>query len=140
MLWQTTPYVLPLLLTALVAAALAVYAWRKRPAPGAAPFFIMMLAVAQWTCGYALELSSAERDWIVFWAKVEYMGIVIGPVAALVLALEYTGHESWLTRRGRALLTLVPIITVLLVWTNELHHLVWSMVRIDRSTSVALLD
>ena len=120
MRWQATPYVLPLLATALISATLATYAWRRRPAPGAAPFFVMMLAVAEWTSGYALELSSADLASIVFWAKVEYLGIVTGPVAALVLALEYTGNESWLTRRGRALLMIVPMLTVALVWTNEL--------------------
>jgi PAS domain S-box-containing protein len=140
MRWQSAPYVLPLLATVLIAAFLAVYSWRKRPAPGATPFFIMMLAVAEWTFGYALELSSADLASIVFWAKVEYLGIVIGPVAALVLALEYTGHESWLTFRGRVLLLVVPIITVALVWTNELHGLIWSKVQIDRSTPIALLD
>jgi PAS domain S-box-containing protein len=138
--WQSPPYVLPLLATALIAAGLAVYSWRKRPAPGATPFFIMMLAVAEWTFCYALELSSADLESIVFWAKVEYLGIVTGPVAALVLALEYTGHESWLTFRGRVLLLVIPIITVALVWTNELHGLIWSDVQIDTSTSVALLD
>jgi PAS domain S-box-containing protein len=140
MRWQATPYVLPLLATALISATLALYAWRRRPAPGATPFFVMMLAVAEWTCGYALELSSADLASIVFWAKIEYLGIVTGPVAALVLALEYTGNESWLTRRGRALLMLVPILTVVLVWTNELHQLIWQTVQIDHSTGVALLD
>ena len=100
----------------------------------------MMLAVAEWTFGYALELSSADLQSIILWAKIEYLGIVIGPVAALMLALEYTGHESWLTLRGRLLLLVVPIITVALVWTNELHGLIWSAVRVDTSTSIALLD
>jgi PAS domain S-box-containing protein len=140
MLWQATPYVLPLLMTALIAGGLAIYSWRRRPAPGATPFFAMMLAVAEWTCGYAFELSSADLDSIVFWAKLEYLGIVIGPVAALVLALEYTGNENWLTRRGRVLLAVVPFLTVALVWTNELHHLIWQTVEIDTSTGVALLD
>jgi len=57
-----------------------------------------------------------------------------------VLALEYTGHENWLTLRGRVLLLVVPITTVALVWTNQLHGLIWSKVQIDRSTSIALLD
>jgi PAS domain S-box-containing protein len=139
MRWQTTPYVFALLATTLVAGVLASYSWRRRPAPGATPFFVMMLAVAEWTCGYALELSSADLDWIVFWAKLEYLGITVGPVAALVLALEYTGNENWLTRRGRVLLAVVPILTVVLVWTNELHHLVWHTVDVDRSTGAALL-
>src|SRR5215218_5409001 len=140
MRWQSAPYVLPLLATALIAAALAIYSWRKRPAPGATPFFIMMLAVAEWTFGYAFELSSADLQSIVLWAKIEYLGIVTGPVAALVLALEYTGNESWLTLRGRVLLLVVPIITVALVWTNEFHGLIWSSVRVDTSMSIALLD
>lgn len=138
--WQSTPYVLPLLITAIIAVVLAIYSWRKRPAPGATPFFIMMLAVAEWTFGYALELSSADLPSIVLWAKIEYLGIVIGPVAALVLALEYTGHENWLTLRGRILLMVVPVTTVILVWTNEAHGLIWSAVRVDTSSSVALLD
>src|SRR5215213_6150024 len=140
MRWQSAPYVLPLVATALVATFLAAYSWRKRPAPGATPFFIMMLAVAEWTFGYALELSSADLESIVFWAKVEYLGIVTGPVAALVLALEYTGHENWLTLRGRVLLLVVPITTIALVWTNELHGLIWSKVSIDTSSPIALLD
>jgi hypothetical protein len=140
MRWQSTPYVLPLLATVLIAVALAIYSWHRRPAPGATPFFIMMLAVAEWTFVYALELSSADLQSIILWAKIEYLGIVIGPVAALVLALEYTGHENWLTLRGRVLLTVVPIVTIALVWTNELHGLIWSTVRADTSTSVSLLD
>ncbi len=138
--WQSTSYLLPLLATAVIAVALAIYSWQKRPAPGAAPFFVMMLAVAEWTFGYAFELSSADLPSIVLWAKIEYLGIVTGPVAALVLALEYTGHENWLTLRGRLLLTVVPIMTVALVWTNELHGLIWRTVTIDTSSSISLLD
>jgi PAS domain S-box-containing protein len=140
MRWQYTSYILPLLATAAISSSLAVHAWRKRSAPGATSFMVMMLAVTEWTLGYALELSSADRSWIIFWAKLEYLGIAAGPVAALVLALEYTGHENWLTRRGRALLTVVPIVTILLVWTNESHSLIWNAIRIDTTTSIALMD
>ncbi|HJZ50403.1 MAG TPA: histidine kinase N-terminal 7TM domain-containing protein [Roseiflexaceae bacterium] len=140
MRWQTPSYVTPLLATAVLAAALAIYAWRRRPAPGATPFFVMMLAVAEWTLGYAFELSSDDLQTILWWAKTEYLGITIGPVAALVLALEYTGHESWLTRRGLALLLVVPITTIVLVWTNELHGLIWHSVKLNRTGSFALLD
>jgi PAS domain S-box-containing protein len=138
--WQYTPYVLPLIAAAAITAALSVHAWRKRPAPGATAFAVMMLAVTEWLLGYALELSSADLSSIVFWAKAEYLGIVIGPMTAVILAIEYTGRQSWLTRRGRILLMVVPVITVVLVWTNELHGLIWRTVRLDTSTSIALLD
>ncbi|HEX9373436.1 MAG TPA: histidine kinase N-terminal 7TM domain-containing protein [Roseiflexaceae bacterium] len=138
--WQYTPYALPLITASVISAVLAVYAWRRRPAPGAIAFVVMMLAVAEWTLGYTLELGSADQPSIVFWARAEYLGIVVGPVAALVLAIEYTGREQWLTRRRLALLAVVPLITLLLVWTNDFHGLIWSEIRIDRSAAFAMLD
>jgi hypothetical protein len=105
---------------------LAIHAWRRRPAPGAAIFAVMMLAVADWTIGYALELGSANLPLILFWARLEYIGIIAGPVAAMLLALAYTGRTRWLTRRRIATLAIIPAITLLLVWTNDLHGLIWS--------------
>jgi PAS domain S-box-containing protein len=130
MRWQYTPYALPLVISALISIALAVYAWRRRPAPSAVVFTVMMLTVAEWALGYALELGSTDLEAQVFWARVEYVGIVSGPVTTLLLALVYTGREYWLAPRRLAMLAVVPILTVLLLWTNELHGLVWSSVRL----------
>ncbi len=129
MRWQYTPYIIPLLVAAAIATLLAIYAWRRRPIFGAVPFTVIMLAVMVWTIGYALELSSADLAAQVFWAKFEYIGIVIGPVAALIMALEYVGRERWVAPRPLVLLATVPAITLVLVWTNEAHHLLWSDVR-----------
>jgi PAS domain S-box-containing protein len=140
MRWQSTPYVIPLIAAAIISAALAIHAWRRRPTPGAVTFAVMMLAVCEWTLGYALELSSATLTAIVFWAKVEYLGIVAGPVAALALALEYTGRERRLTPRSLVLLSIVPVVTLLLVWTNDFHGLIWRTVGLDTNTPFALLS
>jgi PAS domain S-box-containing protein len=140
MRWQSTPYALPLLAAAATSAILAVYAWRRRQAPGATVFMVMMLAVAEWTLGYALELSSADLPSIVLWAKLEYVGIVTGPPAALLLACAYTGRSAWLTLRRAALLAIIPVLTVLLVATNDMHGLIWRAVRVDTSSGYAMLD
>ncbi len=138
--WQYTPYVLPLLIAAATSVALAFLAWRRRPAPGARPLVWLMLAVAEWSLGYALELGSAGLPAKVFWAKVEYVGIVAVPVAWSVLALQYTGREKWLARRNLILLAIVPLVTLLLAWTNEAHGLIWSDTRLDTSGSFSVLD
>jgi PAS domain S-box-containing protein len=119
---------------------LAIHAWRRRPAPGATIFAVMMLAVADWALGYALELGSVDLPMILFWARIEYLGIVAGPVAALLLALAYTGRTRWLTRRRLAVLAIVPAITLLLVWTNDLHGLIWSTVRLANPDSAPRMD
>jgi len=138
--WQYNLYVLPLVVAAIISAALALYVWRRRPAPGAVPFTLLMLAVAEWTLAYALELGSADLPSKHLWAKVQYLGIAFVPVMWLVFALQYTRYEKWLTRRYLALLSIVPCFTLLLVWTNDVHGLIWSSVKLDNSGSFLMLD
>jgi len=138
--WQYNPYVLPLLGAAVVSAALAFFGWRRRPAPGATPFVLLALAVAVWSLGYALELGSADLPTKVFWARVQYLGIVMVPVAWLAVVLQYTGREKWLTRRNVALLTIESPVTLLLVWTNDVHGLIWSNIRLDTSGLFSVMD
>src|SRR5690606_25828221 len=64
------------------------------------------------------------------WVKVEYIGIVAVPVAWLAFAVEYTGHEQWITRRRLALASVPSLVTLLLVWTNEAHGLIWRTISL----------
>ncbi len=131
--WQYTPYVLPLVIAAAVSAAVAFFAWRRRPAPGVMSLVFLMLGVCEWSLGYAVGMASADLAAKVFWAKVQYFGIVSVPVMWLILALQYTNREKWLTRRNRVLLAIMPLLTLLLAWTNESHGLIWSDMRLDTS-------
>lgn len=137
--WQSTPYVLPVVASGIVSAWLALTAWRRRPAPGATPFSLLMLAVAQWSLGYALELASADLPSQLFWANVQWLGVVTAPAAWLVFALQYTGQARWLSRRNLAVLTIEPLVILLLVWTNNIHGLIRNNIRLDTSESFSTL-
>ena len=137
--WQYSPYVLPLVIAATTSAAIAFFAWRRCPAPGAMPLVYLMLAAGEWSLGYALGMASADLSAKVFWAKVQYFGIVSVPVMWLILALQYTNRERWLTRRNRVLLAIMPLLTLLLAWTNDSHGLIWSDLRLDTSGSFSVL-
>ena len=64
----------------------------------------------------------------VFWDKAQFVGIVVAPTAWLAFVLQYTGYKLWLTRRTLVLLTILPLLTLLLVFTNETHGLIHSRV------------
>jgi PAS domain S-box-containing protein len=128
--WQSSPYVLLLLMAATLSVALAAYAWRRRSAPGVRPFIALLLAAAAWSLAYALELGSAGLPAKLFWIRVQYFSATTAPLAWLAMALQYTGRQRWLTRRNLLWLSLLPGVTLLLVWTNPYHGLVWSRVRI----------
>ena len=138
--WQYAPYVLPLFIAAAISVALALSAWRRRTTSGATPFALLMLAVAEYALGYALELGSTDLPVKLFWIKVEYLGIIVVPVAWLVFMLQYSGREKWLTRRNLTLMAIAPFVMLALVWTNDAHGLIWSHIKLDTSGSLPLLD
>jgi N-terminal 7TM region of histidine kinase len=102
--------------------------WRRRSAPGAIGLVALLAAVAVWNAGYALEIAVGGLGPKLLWAKVQYLGIVSAPPAVFVAALGYTGRSAWLTRGRLAALLAIPAGTLVLAWTHEAHHLVWSSV------------
>ena len=123
-------YSIALLISTAVSILIAIYAWRRRPAPGAAALILFMAGAAVWSFGYAFELASLNLDTKIFWAKFQYLGIVTVPLMVLIIAIEYSGRENWLTPRNFGILSLEPLIIIILVWTNELHGLVWREIYI----------
>jgi hypothetical protein len=139
--WRLTPYLFPVVIAAVISAGLALYAWRwrRRLIAGVAPFSILMVAVAEWTLGYALELAGADIPTKLFWIGIEYLGVVIVPTAWLALALQYTGRTKWLTPRLLVLLSIEPLITLVLVWTNNIHHLWHAKVGLEITNAFTVL-
>ncbi|HDQ73452.1 MAG TPA: GAF domain-containing protein [Chloroflexi bacterium] len=132
---QYTPLIYPLLIATFIALGIAYYTWRRSSIIGATSFTVLMLAIAVWTLAYALRLISVDVPAKIFWAKVRYVGIVIAPTAWFIFLLRYIGREKWLDPRVLVALSIEPLITLIVVWTNELHHLNWtSVVLRERGT------
>jgi PAS domain S-box-containing protein len=137
--WDTAACVIPLLSATAVALIIAGYAWRRRSTVAALPVTWAMMCVACWSLSYALALASSSLAAKVFWTRVEYLGIVLAPLAGLALALEYTGREEWLPRSKGWFLVIVPIITLVMVWTNDLHHLFYERLYLDTTGQFPIL-
>lgn len=140
MMWRYTPFIIPIIIAAVLSIMQAAFAWHRRRVAGALPLAALMFAVTLWLFGYALELVSVDLQTSLFWAKVEYLGIVAVPVAWLTFVLRYTQRERWLLPRNLVMLMLVPLITLLLVWTNERHQLIWSATKMTVSDTRLVLE
>lgn len=121
-----TPYSITCTATAIIAAFIAWIAWQRREIPGGKPLALLMIAVAEWSLGAAIELSVVGIPAKVFWSKVEYLGTVSAPVFFLLLALEYNRLDHWLTRRNILFLFIIPLTSLFLAITNEWHGWIWS--------------
>jgi PAS domain S-box-containing protein len=137
--WQYHPFLWPLVVAAAISIGLSLFAWRRRWAPGAVPFTLLMLAVAWWSVGYALELGSADLEAKVIWSNLNFLGIVTVPASWLAFAAQYTNRQNWLTRRNLTLLTIEPVILLLLIWTDGIHALFRTSMALDTSTGFVML-
>jgi diguanylate cyclase (GGDEF)-like protein/PAS domain S-box-containing protein len=128
------------LIAAIPYAWLGLYAWRKRPAVAVTPFAWAMLAMSTWAFMYSLEIFLPTLPTKIFIVKLEYLGITSIPVFLLFFALEFTGKSHLLTLRTRFMVWGIPILTLILVWTNEYHHLMWDMETISITRGIQLLS
>lgn len=124
--FQYTPYASLLALAILISALLAVYIWNRRAITGARAATALMISMLAWSGGYLLEFMGVELETKLFWAKMQYFGIVSLPVAMFLFSLAFSGREQWLTTPKFSALVVIPLITLVLVLTNESHRLVWT--------------
>jgi signal transduction histidine kinase len=130
-----TPTIWPMLISAIFSAALGIYAWRHRHVPGAAPFAVQELFIALWALLTAMEMAATPPVKIVH-HKLEGAAAITAMGAMLYFALEYTNPGKWVTRRNVLLLVMGTLGVMLLMATNDLHHLVWTRLWFDRVVHV----
>lgn len=129
MTWQYPSYAIVLIFAAIVTLLVGVVTLRRRAIPGSLSFSLLMFAAAEWSFFRALEAMVVEMPAKIFWAKLEYLGIVGIPLLWFIFALEFSHHPQGLTPRNIALLCIAPILTLGLVTANENYGLVWSAIH-----------
>jgi len=125
---------------AVASVAVAAFAARHRREPGATPFALLMGSLAVWSGGYAVALLVRDPALRVALESVQWIGTAPIHVWLLLFALAYTGHDEFVTRRLVAALGVVPVVTLALVWTNPVHHLMWADPTVVPVDGVALVE
>lgn len=139
MTWQYTPYIIPIVISTLISLAVTVLAWQRRHVPGATPLVFMMLSISEWLLFYILEVGSTTLAGNLFWANVTYIGIVAAPVCWLFFALEYTKPSKKITWRTAVPFLIEPAIILLVMITDNFHHLFRQEVMLNTSGPYAYL-
>ncbi len=113
------------LISGMISIGLAVYLapfWRRF---GARQLMLLTAASAVWSMTYAMELLSPDFMVKLFWVRLEYTGSAWIGMLVFTFILSITGRTGNLTRAALLLLCLVPAFTLMLVFTNDLHGLMW---------------
>lgn len=122
-------YAIALLVAATISAIVMWFSWKRRSADGSIGLLLTMAAAFVWSLTYAIRWLSKDINAQLFWLDATYFGVVVAPTAFLILAFEITNRKHLLTHRNLALLTVVPLLTLVFLWTDPWHGLFFNGMR-----------
>ncbi len=114
-------------MAAILALTMAIIASARTRILGGKSLALITSSLAIWSFFAALNYLSVDIAIKIIWQKFTYLGVLSLPVFLLFIALEYNGSIGWwLNWKRIGMLFIIPLISWLLVLTNEWHHLVYT--------------
>ncbi len=117
------PFALISFASFLIMMILAFVLWHKYYTSQTKFVVLLFVANAIYSFFYTFEISFKTLEEITLFYHLEYFGIPFLSTYYLMFSLHFTGRSKWLTTRNKLLLFAIPITTLLLVISNENHHL-----------------
>ncbi len=124
-------------ITAIAAFVAIVFLWDKRNSPEVKYLIYLEFFVAVWAIAYAFEFATYELQTKIIWSKFSYFGIAFLPVFYFLFTTAFSQKTHILNRRNIILLSIIPVITIGMILTNDIHKLVWTNVTLDPVLNVA---
>lgn len=123
-------YALALVIAGLIGAGVAFGNWPRRSFRAGRSLLAFLLCLSWWSFTYALFWLRIPGPTPFFWIDLTYLSVVAVPIALFAFTLQFTGRGRHLTRLNMALFLLVPVLTLILLWTDPLHGLFFAGKRV----------
>jgi len=120
---QFTLYQIPLLVSSLFSAIIIALLYRRKKAVGRKFLILFLSSIFIWSVADFFNLLNTTLNAKIFWSNFSYFGVATFSIFLILFVLEYIGKGELINRSKIILLSIIPIITIILIWTNEHHHL-----------------
>ncbi|HII96010.1 MAG TPA: PAS domain-containing protein [Candidatus Methanofastidiosum sp.] len=97
--------------------------FKREQSPGSRCLKICMSCAFLWALADLLNLGSLTLSNKLFWDNISYIAIVIFPISWIFFVLEYSGKSKNKNKSLIIFTSSFSLITLLIVWTNQYHHL-----------------
>ena len=95
------------------------------------------ICVAEWSLAYVFESAAATIPLKLLWSQIAYIGTMAAPVLFFLFAVSYSQNKFRFSWKIIALIALLPLLTIILAFTNSWHEWVWSAININPLTNLA---
>ena len=124
----------------LVMLSLGIFALFRRRVSGSGLFSLLMFSGGSAAILYYFELVCIPLSYKVTFLKLEFFGITTITVLWLLTAAHYYGLKKFFKPKNILLLFVIPVTTIVLVWTNEFHHFFWTNVKTEQIWGLIVLN
>lgn len=116
-------FVIPLIIVLVVNGFIFRHIYNQKKSKGTFYFINLVIATTVYTFFYALEISTTSLNTALIFYKLEYLGIPFISVFFLLFTLDFTGRASRISESVINLVYAIPLITIIIVVSNEFHSL-----------------
>lgn len=135
-----TPLLFVLVISGIAGLLISLYLLKYRRTPGTLYLSLMQFGTAAWAFFYGLEYSATEIDLKIFWSKFSYLGIVFAPVFFYFFSLHFASKQKKLTKTLCITLVTTASFFLLIVATNDFHHLHWKSYSIHPELNTTIYE
>jgi len=122
-------YLYLLFASGIFAFILAYYAWHtfviQQKMTPAKYFTFLLTCIGIWSFGSGLALWFSSNNLTYFCEQWKYIGIVFIPPTWLLLASSWTGRDGWVNWKSIVALYIIPVVSLIIIFTDNIHHLFW---------------
>lgn len=123
------------LLSALFAFTLVIVLWKKRSSDGVIFLILFEFAASLWALCDGFEHAATTLPLKIMWSQIGSIGSATTTVFFLLFTLSYTQLNRFINPFTVSILMAIPAITIILVFTNPHHHLIWESVDFYSDTN-----
>lgn len=117
------PYHIPYILSFLISFSIGLITWQRRDVRGVKVYAFLAFSQCTFSFGYMMELGSPTLENKIFWDDFQWIGFIFWVVLFPIFTIQFTQYKRFNHKSTWALLSIVPIIFVLLLVTNQSHGL-----------------
>ena len=130
MFWQNTNFLIPLLSIILISIPGTFHIWTYRKGLQDIIGIGIMILSTIWLTAYIFQQCITINYLKVLFDKIQYTGILLLPVGLFLLAVRYVNYNKIFKIKYILLICTLPVITVFLTLTNEIHKLIWTDAKV----------
>lgn len=125
-MFTLTPIAIVLFSTTAINILVSYVSWQRRKTKGSLYFALGMFGATLWTLAAGLGYAAVPLSLKIAFAKIESIGYNSALSMFIFFAMYYAGLDEWVDKKWvKAFFFLLPISSILLIITNELHGWVW---------------